>query len=279
MASQRAAGGHTTYFLGEVSAAGWRNYFPFVYLIKEPLAFHILTILVLCYFLLTIKIPISKKPLQGIKNFLKENFVEFSMVVWLLIYWTTSIKANLNIGVRHLLPVFPFTIILVARGAVFYLENVKFKKIAKIIIIFLLFWQAFSVLKTYPYFLSYANEIVEGPEKLYLYTVNSNLDWGQNLKRLKKWVEKNKIEKIYIDYFGGGNPKYYLGEKYEPWWGQRDPKELPKGSYLAISATSLQGGRGVPHPGFDLPTGYYLWLDKYKPIAKIGYSIFVFKID
>jgi len=279
MVFQRASGGHTTYFLGEVSASGWKNYFPFVYLIKEPLAFHILWILALCYFALKIKEPLWKKPIFRLKNFLKEHFVEFSMILWLLIYWATSIKSSLNIGVRHLLPIFPFSIILTARGIIFLLENTKYKKFAHSLLTILLFWQAISVLKIYPHFLAYANEIVGGPDKVYLYTVDSNLDWGQDLKRLKKWVEENNIEKIYLDYFGGGNPKYYLGQKYESWWGQRDPKELPKGSYLAVSATALQGGKGLPGKGFDQPTGYYLWLEKYKPIAKIGYSIFVFHIE
>jgi hypothetical protein len=279
MVFQRASGGHTTYFLGEVSAAGWRIYFPFVYLIKEPLAFHILWILTFSYFALKIQEPIWKKPLSRLKNFLKEHFIEFSMILWLLIYWATSIKSNLNIGVRHLLPVFPFTIILIAKGTIFWLENTKFKKIAYSLLTILLFWQAISVLKVYPHFLAYANEIVGGPDKVYIYTVDSNLDWGQDLKRLKKWIEENKIEKIYLDYFGGGNPKYYLGEKYESWWGQKNPKELPKGSYLAVSATALQGGKGLPVKGFDQPTGYYLWLERYKPIAKIGYSIFVYFIE
>src|SRR4030043_365331 len=50
MITERAAGGHTTYFMEEVSAAGWIQYFPVVYIIKEPLAFHILTLIVLLFF-------------------------------------------------------------------------------------------------------------------------------------------------------------------------------------------------------------------------------------
>lgn len=279
MASQRASGGHTTYFLGEISAAGWKNYFPFVYLIKEPLPFHILTLIALAFFALKIKEPFWKRPIERMKNFIKEYFVEFSLGFWLLIYWGTSIKANLNIGVRHLLPVFPFTMILVARGIISWLERTRFKKLSWTIFIILALWQAISVLRIYPHFLAYANEIVGGPNNLYLYTVNSNLDWGQDLKRLRKWVEENKIEKIYLDYFGTGNPKYYFGEKYEGWSGTRDWKEFPKENYLAVSATFLQGGRGLPAKGFDLTWGYYLWLNNYKPIAKIGYSIFVFYIE
>lgn len=279
MVFQRAAGGHTTYFLGEVSASGWRIYFPFVYLIKEPLAFHLLLLISLCHLALRIKEPIYKNFFGKLKEFIEKNFVIFSMIIWLIIYWITSIKSNLNIGVRHLLPVFPFTIILTAKGVILWLENSKFKKISLAIFILLIFWQVVSILKIFPHFLAYANELVGGPDKLYLYTVNSNLDWGQDLRRLKKWVNENKIEKIYLDYFGGGNPNYYLEEKYERWWGQRNPKEITKGSFLAVSATALQGGRGLPAKGFDQEWGYYCWLNNYSPIAKIGYSIFVFKID
>jgi hypothetical protein len=41
----------------------------------------------------------------------------------------------------------------------------------------------------------------------------------------------------------------------------------------------LQGGRALPSKGFDQPWGYYLWLNKYKPKEKIGYSIFIYYID
>jgi len=142
----------------------------------------------------------------------------------------------------------------------------------------LILWQVFSVLSVYPHFLAYFNEIVGGPNNGYIYTVDSNLDWGQDLKRLKKWTEENNIDKIYVDYFGGGDARYYLKEKYLPWQGNWRPNDFPKENYLAVSATFLQGGRGLPVAGFNQPWGYYLWLDKYQPIAKIGYSIFVYYI-
>ncbi|GAI35898.1 unnamed protein product, partial [marine sediment metagenome] len=143
----------------------------------------------------------------------------------------------------------------------------------------LIFWQAASVISIYPHFLAYFNETVGGPDKGYIYTVDSNLDWGQDLKRLKNWVDEKGIDKIYIDYFGGSDAKYLLGKKYAPWWGERNPDELPEGSYLAVSATFLQGGRGIASSGFDQSTGQYLWLYNYTPVAKIGYSIFIYQID
>jgi membrane protein YdbS with pleckstrin-like domain len=274
---QRAAGGHTTYFLGEVSAAGWKNYFPVVYAIKEPLAFHILTLIALLYAAWLIKKPIWKETIPRLSGWIKNHFSEFSMLVFIGIYWATSLTSNLNIGVRHLLPAFPFTILLVSLTTISWLKE-PFLKIKYALFSFLLLWQALSVISIYPHFLAYFNELVGGPNQGYIYTVDSNLDWGQDLKRLARWVEENKIDKIYVDYFGGGDAKYYLKEKYLPWWGNRDPAEFPKGNYLAVSATFLQGGRGKPAVGFDQPYGYYHWLDKYTPVTKIGYSIFIYYI-
>ena len=281
MVMQRAAGGNTTYFLGEISNLGWKSYFPIVYAIKVPLAFHILTLIALFYAAWRIRIRGSGFGKQ-IKNWLKSHFPEFAMLSFIALYWATSLSANLNIGVRHLLPVFPFTILLVSRTTDYWLASAsKFRLWIKLKYLFLsvlILWQAFSVFSIYPHFLAYFNEIVGGPDKGYLYTVDSNLDWGQDLKRLKNYTDEKGIDKIYVDYFGGSDAKYHLGNKYAPWWGDRNAEEFPKGNYLAVSATFLQGGRGELAPGFNDPSGYYRWLDKYEPVAKIGYSIFVYYI-
>ena len=107
MVGQRAAGGNTTYFLGEVSAEGWHYYFPIVYLLKEPLVWWIFVVIALIYAAITTQ---SNKLKLISKNLIKNHFVEFAMLLWLAIYWTTSIKSNLNIGVRHLLPTYTFAI-------------------------------------------------------------------------------------------------------------------------------------------------------------------------
>jgi hypothetical protein len=305
MVMQRATGGNTTYFLGEVSAAGWWYYFPVVFLIKIPLAFLILLFIALLSAAYQIKKPFWSNPLQRVYQWTKTHFVEFAFFSFIVLYWSATLKSNLNIGIRHILPTFPFLYVLVSGQIINWLK-IKFPHLElssqkifsslnqfikslcwlwlKIyfkyfIIILLLCWYAFGTIKIYPHFLTYFNELVGGPSNGYKYAVDSNLDWGQDLKRLAQFVEKNKIEKIYLDYFGGGSAEYYLKEKYQPWWGSRQPSELPPNSWLAVSATLLQGGRGWPVPGFHQPTGYYNWLNQYQPAAKIGYSIFVYKIE
>jgi len=273
---QRGISGNTTYFLGEVSASGWKDYFPIVYSIKEPLPFHILTLLALILALCSIK-TFWRGTFSRFKAWLGLHFTEFSMLIFILSYWTFSLASNLNIGIRHLLPLFPFIMILAAAVITNWLKP-PVLKLKYVFLGILILWQISSIIRIYPNFLAYFNQLAGGPDRGYLYVVDSNLDWGQDLKRLTKWVDDNNIEKIYVDYFGGSDVKYYLKEKSVPWWGTNDPKEFPKGNYLAVSATFLQGGRGKPVHGFTQPYGYYYWLEKYTPVTKIGYSIFVYFI-
>ncbi len=281
MATQRTVGGNTVYFMGMISAAGWWYYFPVVYILKIPLSFHFLTLLAL--FGIIYKVfkrtglgqTCPRPVLSWLKDWVVIHFVEFSMLIFLAIYWFTSISGNLNIGVRHILPTFPFIYILVAIG----IKNFIAHRIAIIGIILLLVWYAVSSLMTYPYYLSYFNELTGGTKNGYKYVVDSNYDWGQDLKRLKKWTDENNVEKIYIEYFGGSDTKYYLKEKFRPWQGTKPASEFPKGNYLAVSATLLQGGRGDATSGFDQSTNHYRWLNNYGPATRIGTSIFVYYID
>ncbi len=279
MVIQRATGGNTTYFLGEVSRNGWKLFFPIVYIIKQPLAFIILLIISIIYSVLLIEKPIWQKTFSRFKKWLCLHFAEFSIPVAIIVYWSFFLKSNLNIGVRHLLPVFPLTMLLVSAMIIKLAEKPFLKPLKIVLLIGFLTWQAISVILVYPHFLAYSNELTGGPSKTYLYTVDSDLDWGQDLARLDNWLKKKKIKEIYLDYFGGSDPKYYLGNKFLPWWGQRNPKDMPKGGYLAVSASFLQRGRGNPVLGFNDPCHYYDWLYQYKPVAQIGYSIFVYHIN
>ena len=278
MVTQRVAGGNTTYFLGQVSRESWRTYFPVMYLAKETVPFHIFTLIAIIYALAKIK-----KPRAGFKNipaqiraFTAAYLPQLAMVLFVAIYWASSVAGNLNIGVRHLMPVFPFTMALAAGGTIALVKCVKW---AYAPVGALCAWQIFSVVLAYPGFLSYYNEIAGGSSSGYKIAVDSNTDWGQDLKRLKAWAQANGIDKIYIDYFGGADPNYYFGERYESWWSSRNKEELPAGGYLAISATFLQGERAAVKPGDNIESGKYAWLDAYEPVAIIGHSIFVYRIE
>ncbi|KKP99076.1 MAG: Tetratricopeptide repeat protein [Parcubacteria group bacterium GW2011_GWD2_38_12] len=302
MVTQRATGGNTTYYLGEVSSAGWKSYFLIVYLIKEPLAKHIM-ILIAIYGFIKLFIANTKRRHEepsmftALIHWAKNNYHEVAMLGFIILYWLVTLRSNLNIGVRHIIPTFPFVYVLISaeinkwailKNEIIDLSKFPFKAIGNVIgsylkifsryalIAILLFWYAIATIFTFPYFLAYFNELIGGPKNGYRYVVDSNLDWGQDLKRLTQYVEKNKINKIGVEYFGGGSPRYYLGEKYDQWQSSKGPYH----GYFAISATLLQNAHGKPAPGFIMkPEDTYSWLKDKKPITTIGHSIFVYRLD
>ncbi|MBI2465774.1 MAG: glycosyltransferase family 39 protein [Candidatus Sungbacteria bacterium] len=268
MVSQRAGGGNTTYFMGEVSSTSWKSYFPAVYVLKEPIPVLILVFWITLLAMQKTILGIIRK--RNLGEWIKNNFTEFVWLVFIIFYWVASINGNLNIGLRHVLPTFPFIYLLTA-------GQIKKQFGSKsLLTIALIFWLVIETVATYPYYLAYFNELAGGPANGYKYVADSNLDWGQDLKRLTQYVDKNGIDKIKLDYFGGGNPQYYLGGKYEKLEANNISQ---RHGWLAVSATLLQGGRAIATKGFDQNTTYYRWLDKYEPIAKIGYSIFVYRLD
>jgi hypothetical protein len=269
------------YFLGEVSIAGQASFFPIVYAVKEPIPSYVL----MAGALLLGLFRLQSRPLnlKSTANWLRGHPTETFMLGWLALSWYVSITANLNIGVRHLLPVFPLTFMLVAREmnrwltqhgrSLFFLKVVARAK--GIGVASLLLWQCISVVLVFPSFLAYFNEAIGGPAQGGRYVVDSNLDWGQDLRRLRAFVEAAGIPKIAVDYFGQSSPSYELGENYIPWGSALGPYN----GWLAVSATVLM----VAQARWAVDLGHriedsYQWLADKEPVTKIGYSIFVFDL-
>ncbi|MEK7593326.1 MAG: glycosyltransferase family 39 protein [Patescibacteria group bacterium] len=308
MVMQRSSGGNTGYFLGEVSAAGWWYYFPVVFALKEPLPSLILIFLALLLSVWRI-VKNFKGQMSKVRSLLSDyfgtHFAEFSMISFVLFYWLYSVKSPLNIGVRHILPTLPFIYILSAGAvkkwvnfdalAIFgggdflkkitsTIKNLFFISFKAGLIIILIIWYFGETLIGAPYYISYFNQIGGGVFNGYKYVVDSNYDWGQDLKRFAQWVDsRNDVKKIAIDYFGGGNPGYYLGDKAEYWQSAKGNPKLYGINWLAISINNLQGALGELHPGqLRNPKDEYRWLKEiknpYEPDFKVGTSIFIYKL-
>jgi 4-amino-4-deoxy-L-arabinose transferase-like glycosyltransferase len=265
MVFQRSASGNTAYFLGQVSGSGWWYYFPAVFLLKEPLPSLILIGLV---FIFGVWMMLKNKnyKLKAFNDYLGTHFSEFSMLVFIIFYWLYSINSQLNIGFRHIIPTLPFIYILTAGGLKNWV-NTRFPDYSlKLGLIFILiFWFLFELAWAYPYYLSYFNQLAGGTENGYRIVTDSNYDWGQDLKRLKDWADKNlPIGQVAVDYFGGGDVQYYLRDKAELWQSARgNPKDIGI-EWLAVSVNTLQGSDG------------YRWLPR--PDFKAGTSIFIYHL-
>lgn len=297
MVVQRSAGGNTTYYLGEVSAEGARSYFPVVYLIKEPLAYILMVIFGL---FLALKHCVQHCRGREIKywrrdfiDLIKNNPAETGMILVIFVYWVFSIRSRLNIGVRHILPTIPFIYALTARQIANWIKGgimeripnyngfwrllvLYWKRIKRSFMIIILFiWAILTVIFVYPSFLAYFNEIAGGPDNGYKWVVDSNLDWGQDILRLAQYIETNNIKTIKLDYFSGAPAEYYIKTAKIISYN----REVPQKGWFAVSSTIYMGACRGGAPNCKYKERAYTWLDSYKPIAKIGYSIFVYQIN
>lgn len=288
MVSERSAYGNPVYFLGEVGT-GWWYYFPVVFLLKEPLP--LIAVIVWGLWVGMKRLFQNKK--RPISEYILLHTPEFLMILFVLVYGYVSMQSSLNIGFRHILPILPFVYILsvssLYRGYKkketlyhFALTRLIRNKMARlwpqpktVRIIFLGALSGVLVLETLlvsPYFLSYFNELGGGVWNGWKYVVDSNYDWGQDLLRLKTFVEENNIERIAVDYFGGGSPSFYIGEAYVP-WTYESPSPAQSGiEWFVGSIHNLQLYRHGSQHG-------YKWISSIEyPYTRIGTSLFVFRL-
>jgi 4-amino-4-deoxy-L-arabinose transferase-like glycosyltransferase len=172
--------GHGAYLLGESSTKGWWYYFPEALSVKTPIAFLILLLLGLwpCW-----------KYRSKAGYFLP---AAFSLGILL-----TGMSGNVNIGVRHILPVYMGFAIIAAVALSRLMQRGPMQLCAAAALVL---WMAISGVARHPDYLSYFNEFVRSePEKV---LVDSDLDWGQDLKRLSKRLHELGVKKIAIESFG-----------------------------------------------------------------------------
>ncbi|HEY6736171.1 MAG TPA: glycosyltransferase family 39 protein [Candidatus Saccharimonadia bacterium] len=293
----RVAGGNVTYFNGQVSNHSYKLYFPEVFLLKTQVAFLLLLALVVGVTLVRVfHVPV-RQWFGGLLGHMRAHVLEWTTVGFSVFYFAISVMGNLNLGVRHILPIYIPLFVVVAVGVVRWLRRVKpaGRMASQVVVGLLVVWYGVSTLLAAPYFLPYFNELIGGSANSNKYFSDSSVDWGQDLKRLKTYVaDHSEIKKIGVDYFGGAAPEYYFcnrkydangqliataagydctGSVYEPWHAQQG---VYRGQYIAVSETFLENDRWYSE---NLHQPGYGWLrDHYTPVAKIGYSIFVYKL-
>ncbi len=113
-----------------------------------------------------------------------------------------------------------------------------------------------------------------------MFVADSNLDWGQDLKRLGQWVDANDIQILSLDYFGWADPAYYLKGhiRYTHAGEWKDANDFlarnRTNGWIAVSATYFQ--QAVYSTNQD--NGGYRWLLNYTPVTVVGNSIFVWHV-
>ena len=252
---------YTSYLLGRIYPHGVWFYFPVAFLIKSTLSF-------LALFLLAV-VAVATRRLDRWREVL---FLTIPPAFYLLV----SMSAGMNIGVRHILPLYVFISALAGGGAWAFIS--RNRKWAYAVVALLVF-HAGSSATAFPHYIAYSNELWGGPANTYRLLSDSNADWGEQLKWAKKYLDGRGVKDCWFVYFGEGvaEPSYY-GIPCKPlptadslWLNERIEVPASIDGPVLVSASDLSGFEFGPGP-----LNPYEQFKRLRPTAVIGRGVFVF---
>lgn len=259
-------GGQESYLLGHVSERGWWYYFPVAFITKTPFPTLIAILgmfLVCCAGSIT---AIRKRTwLRTVRA------LPFSVVLYVLtpvLFFGISMGSHLNLGWRHIMPIYPFMFVLI--GSLVKLPGIEHFKFGTIIPVVLACNLAAIQFVTYPNEIGYFNNLIgrstNGPH----YLLDSNLDWGQDLPKLVEYVRANNINRLPFAYYGRATVSYYL----------------PQAVALPTTADVQNNPASFPHGTVAISIGEllrkdkaYSWLWQFTPHTVVGSSIYIYSIN
>lgn len=248
--------GHSSYLLGRVRTGGSWLYFPVAILVKSPVAWLALAVAALGLFLWRIMAGAYERDTV---------WRLVSLILPAAVYLAASMAGSINIGIRHLLPMYPFVCAFVAILLFGRLHRAFWvRTFATAGVLFFLVESATA----FPRYLSFFNVAVGGPANGTTFLLDSNIDWGQDLKRLKTWTQSRDVQPLCIGYFGVADPAYYSID-YRPLAPVRTADD--RASLNCVAAVSVQLLFGEP----DDP---YAALRDLVPTDRVGDSILVYDL-
>ena len=261
-----------SFLLGRFSDTGFVAYFPVALAVKTPLI--VLAAVALSAVLLLRDGRTRRRTL-------------FLLLAGLLFFGLTMTGA-LNIGYRHALPMVPYWLVLAAglagaeaaEGRLLGRLALPLGRVAAAVALV----TVAVALWIHPHYLSYFNPIAGGPTNGYRVLIDSNVDWGQDLLRLRRWMEDTGVTNVRLGWFGTADPDYYT-IAYEPlpglgrdaffrlWWEVPFNPIQPEPGLYAISATSLWETPLRPEEKH-----VYAWFRARQPSTRVGYSILIYDL-
>lgn len=257
--SQHARVGHPAFLLGRVSTQGWWYYYLVAFLLKTPLPLLLLLVARLC----VRHRPPMKVGLEG-----------WVLLVPVALTFLVSTRSHQNIGIRHILLVYPLIHVCLG-GLVALLPGGSAGGVfLRFAIALASAWYVYGSLAVGPHYLAYFNELAGGPKNGYKYLVDSNLDWGQDLKGVKGYMAAHQIDHILFEQVGFSALARHYGISYERLSDRlsraRSPEEAHIKGVVMVSATARADL-------WDPERRLYNWISRHEPVDSIGYSILVYR--
>jgi hypothetical protein len=250
VAITNTTGPPNAYLLGDNVHRSWWYFYPVVFAVKSPLALLAGLAAALGFTLAT-----WRRRLRGIE------FRWWVLGVPAAAWFAMILWSHWCVGIRHMLPVYPFLFAGVAAVLA------RRRRILVLVMAAVLLSENAMI---YPHYTAFFNGLAGGPARGPEYLVDSNLDWGQDLKKAKAWLDSRGAPNVCISYFGTAEPAYYglTGRPLNPVPAAEEREALD--CVAMISATHLRG--------VMVPPESFAWLRKREPDARVGYSIYMYDL-
>ncbi len=247
-------GGGPVFLLGRAYPNGRWFYFPVVFLLKSTLGFLLLLML-------------GSVPLSLAKS--RDKRALWIMIIPPLLFMAICLASNLDLGIRHILPIYPFLIVVAAAGV----WNIRKYRVARYIVASLIAIHVVSSLRSFPDYLPYSNEAFGGTKNTYKLLGASNADWGQSLWAINRYVQANEVGECWIAYMTTADPTYRpsscrLLPTAESWISRDDMSEPRVHGTVLIGANELE---------WITDLSPYAQFRNIVPSQRIGGSVMVFQ--
>ena len=258
--------GHAASLLGMQSDLGWWYYFPVAFSLKATLAFLLLS-------LATVAWAAQQAIVRRDRRF-------WLLLIGLLVYTGICLSSHINIGVRHFLPAYPFIIIL-AGALLDRLLDVagRWRHAAYATVALAFGWMVFEAVRVFPHYMSYMNQLA-WPRPHYWYLSDSNVEWGEDINGLAKYLRQRGETRVRGAFSGGWTTlRFYGVEHINMIVPPGTP--LPETRYVALGASFLNGST-VPGletksaPGQERTDFFARYRDR-RPEAIFGNSIYLYR--
>jgi hypothetical protein len=265
--AEHNAGGHTSYLMGLRSDKGWWYYFPVVYAVKSTMAALAATAILLLAGIWSGVRGTFRGNLCG--RFRNIPIMTIGLMLPPVFYFVLSMTSGINIGMRHILPVYPFLYVGLAALLASLLQVQRSSMVAASMLA-LAALQIAECASIAPDYLAFFNAFAGGPGNGPLYLADSNIDWGQDVKKLLTWLEAHGTRRARVFYFGNAQLRYY-GVQEVGYPGPRDQRGWDEiDDYCVASVTPLMGNY--------VPLEDLAQLRLREPVAKVGWSMYVYDL-
>jgi len=261
--------GKWSYLGGQWRFGGWWLYYLYAMAVKVPLGTWLLACLAIAATLFA----------RGYSASPRDEITLLAPAIAVL--GVVSAETGFSHHMRYVLPAFPFVFIWISKAArAFDLRHRGTAVFATMAFA----WSVASSLSVFPHNLAYFNELAGGPANGHAHLLDSNIDWGQDLFFLKRWLDVHpEARPIGLAYFGSYPPEFagilatqvpQLPGTHHHHDAATQEAEGPRPGWYAVSVNLLHGhimGGWRVLPDYT----YFLRLE---PVAMAGYSIYIYHV-